>query len=411
MNGRAGPPSTYQPLPPIWRLILVAIGTLILCSCQGPEARRSIQPSSLVHHRAAPPSPALPRQTASEATLTGAVSAEGSWPAEPVGWTSGVPLPYTPSGPWAPAGIAQPWPPDEYLADGGDGGVQVRVADNRQLRGLEMQDTVVHYDTPEGRTIVEPSNRVFLYSPRFGAVRQVLGVQENEQMLASSGVVQPVHVASQADVAIPGSAKQQIQTVRQIGQKSLTVFRSRQQDGAVSTAVGMAAFQDAFKPYENLTVLRTGAFDASEITQLLRGTTAAITWSSDEALQVILDRRSASAVVSDQKTSVLFRVDEPPAYPRLRVIKVASTAFAEVGETVDFTVRFDNVGNQVIGNVVIVDSLATRLEYVENSAQCSLPAAFSTQRNEGGSLVLRWEIAQPIEPGQGGILRFTCRVR
>jgi hypothetical protein len=25
--------------------------------------------------------------------------------------------------------------------------------------------------------------------------------------------------------------------------------------------------------------------------------------------------------------------------------------------------------------------------------------------------VLRCEIAQPLEPGKGGILRFTCRVR
>ena len=144
-------------------------------------------------------------------------------------------------------------------------------------------------------------------------------------------------------------------------------------------------------------MIRTGKFDSAEMARLARGTTAAITWSSDQAVQVILDRATASAVVSDRKVDTLFSIDKPPAHPKLRIIKVASTPFAEVGDSVDFTLRFDNMGNQVIGNVTILDSLTTRLDYVDGTAQSSLPAAFSTQQNEGGSLVLRWEIAQPLE--------------
>ena len=58
------------------------------------------------------------------------------------------------------------------------------------------------------------------------------------------------------------------------------------------------------------------------------------------------------------------RSTTPPGNPRLRLVKVASTPFAKPGEEVDFTLRFDNVGNQPIGNVTILDSLSTRLEYV-----------------------------------------------
>jgi uncharacterized repeat protein (TIGR01451 family) len=408
-------------MPRWWRMILVAICTLILCSCRVPL------PSSSVS--SAPDSPAPPRQAFTgtpaqadalrtsfnqEATATPSFSPEPTAtvaPIGPPGWEMGIPLPYSPTGPWGPPGIAQPWPADEYLADGGDGGIRVAVGDSRQVRGLEMEDTVAHYDTLDGRTLVEPSNQVSLYSPRFRAVRQVVGVNESDQMLASSGVTQPVRLVGHADVATTGSTKQNVQTVRQIGEKSVTVMRTRQGDGAISTAIGLAAFDNGSKPYENLSVIRTGKFEAAERAWLARGTTAAITWISDQAVQVILDRQAASAVVRDQKTDTLYSVDEPPANPKLRIIKVASTPFAEVGDTVDFTLRFDNVGNQVIGNVVILDSLTTRLEFVPNSAQCSLPAAFSTQQNEGGSLVLRWEIAQPLEPERGGILRFTCRVR
>ena len=38
------------------------------------------------------------------------------------------------------------------------------------------------------------------------------------------------------------------------------------------------------------------------------------------------------------------------------------TQFANPGDEVDFTLRFDNVGNQPIGNVTIVDDLTGRLE-------------------------------------------------
>ena len=397
---------------PRWlRLALVGVCTLILCSCRAPVASKF---SANV-----PPSPALPqpastgdvRQVAHTAALRESGGEPSHAPMGPPGWELGVPLPHVATGPWTPPGIAKPWPPDEYLADGGDGGIRAAVRDNRQVRGLEMEDTIAHYDTLDGRTLVEPSNQVLLYSPRFRSVRQVVGAAESEQMLASTGVSQPVRPAGQADVTLVGSTKQHLQTVRQIGEKSVTVMRSRQGDGALSTAIGLAAFDNAFKPYENLVVIRTGTYEAAERAWLARGTTAAIAWASDQALQVMLDRRAASAVVRDEKTDTLYSIDEPPANPRLRVIKVASTAYAEVGDTVDFTIRFDNVGNQVIGNVVILDSLTTRLEFVPGTAQSSLPASFSTHPNEGGSLVLRWEIAQPLEPNTGGILRFTCRVR
>ena len=89
----------------------------------------------------------------------------------------------------------------------------------------------------------------------------------------------------------------------------------------------------------------------------------------------------------------------------------ALSPFAEPGDEVAFTIRFDNVGTETIGNVTIIDNLTTRLEYVPETAQCSIPAQFGTQVNEGDSLVLRWEITDPLEPGDGGVIRFTCRVR
>ena len=65
---------------------------------------------------------------------------------------------------------------------------------------------------------------------------------------------------------------------------------------------------------------------------------------------------------------IVYQTDEP-GDPRLRLIKCARKRNALPGEEVEFTLRFDNIGDQVIGNVTIIDNLTTRLEYVPDTAQ------------------------------------------
>jgi uncharacterized repeat protein (TIGR01451 family) len=321
------------------------------------------------------------------------------------------PLPYSPAGPWAPPGIAQPWPADEYLADGGHEGVPLAVGRDWQVRGLEAEDAVAHFDTVDGRTMVEPSNRVYVYSPRFGAVRQVVNVTQDEQVNGSVGVVQPLKLIAQKEVQRTDLNTQNLQAARDISAKRLTINRSRQGQGIDSNVVGLVGFSNSYRAYEDFAIIRLGLFKEAEMAALAKRTAAATIWTNTQAVQVILDRKSASEDVSDEKVASVFSVDQPPGRPRLRVVKVASTQMAEPGDTIDFTIRFDNVGNQVIGNVTLLDSLSGRLEYVPESAQASVKANFSTQRNEAGSLVLRWEVTDPVAVGRGGVVRFTCRVR
>ena len=107
----------------------------------------------------------------------------------------------------------------------------------------------------------------------------------------------------------------------------------------------------------------------------------------------------------------VYTYEMPAGKPRLRVVKVASKQNARPGETVDFTIRFDNVGDRVIGNVTVIDNLNTRLEYVPDSQECTVKAEFSVSDNEHESAVLRWEITEPMKVGTGGVIRFQCRVR
>jgi uncharacterized repeat protein (TIGR01451 family) len=384
-------------------MLVIGLCTLILCSCRGPVGQWP-DGSTLQHQTYS----SLP-----EEAYTGgpAPDAAAGAPLGPPGMEQGVPLPYMLTGPWSPPGISRPWPQDEYLRDGGDRGLPAQVTDQWEVRGLELEDTVAHYDTVDGQTVVEPTNRVHIYSPRFGAVRKVVGLVAREQSRRSLNVYQPSRLAGPSATQIAATSKQNVQASRQIGTKPVGIFRSKQGDGALSGAIKAKGFQDKLLPYEAPKLIREGLITSAEMAFLARGAAAAVAWSRNQAVQVILDHQAAMAEVGDQAVESVFTVKEPPWEPKLRVVKVASTQVAEPGDEVAFTIRFDNVGNQVIGNVTIIDNLTTRLEYIPDSAQCSLDAQFSTEPNEGDSLVIRCEITDPLEPGEGGVIRFRCRVR
>jgi uncharacterized repeat protein (TIGR01451 family) len=329
----------------------------------------------------------------------------------PPGYEQGVPLPEMVTGPWAPPGLATPWPQDEYLRDGGDRGVGVQVQPDWIVNGLEPEDAVAHYDTLDGRTVVEPSNRVHLYAPRFSAVRLVTSVIEDHQIEGTQGVAQPLHLVRLDQQQIPASSLRQEQLLRAEATRSLNAYRLKQGDGLISNALLPWQFQDKFLAFEDLSIIRQGVYLAAEKAQLSQRIEAAVVWTLDQGVQVILDGQRASEAIGDQRVEAVYTVDDRRGPDKLRVIKVASTNVAVPGDTVDFTLRFDNVGDQLIGNVTLIDNLTNRLEYVDGTAQSSRAGNFLTERNEVGSLVLRWEITDPLKPGEGGVVRFRCRVR
>lgn len=323
---------------------------------------------------------------------------------------AGSPLPECIATDWAPPGIERPWPRDEYLCDGGDKMPDVVVNKNGVAHGLHLEDTVAHFDTSDGRRLVQESNRVCIYAPRFAAVRLVSGLEQSQQNERLRGVDSPMTASREDSRRLASATTQPLQAIGDTGVKQPTIQRARQAGGEIDKHLYIAGFQAGFLPHENFDIIRQGRFDHGHKAELIARLEAARVWTVDQAVQVILDRVQAVALTGDQRVQATYTVDLPH-HPKLRVVKVASTNAAAPGETVDFTIRFDNIGDQTINNVTILDNLTTRLEYVAESAQASRDAEFSSQRNEGESLVLRWEFSAPLKPGDGGIVRFQCRVR
>ena len=150
---------------------------------------------------------------------------------------SGLPLPYDVGGEWAPPGIMQPWPQDEYLRDGGDSGLPVEVAPDWKIYGLDIEDTVAHYDALDGRTLVEESNRVHIYAPRFGAVRTVTRLEAGEQIDQPNGVESPPMLARRDLLQSPTSRLKQTRIIDETGTKMVNAFRTKQGDGVLSQSL------------------------------------------------------------------------------------------------------------------------------------------------------------------------------
>ena len=176
---------------PHWlRLAIIALATLILCSCSGLETNRdtiisnafpspqtqvpapSAPPRSIVRQqrvdrqvmRAAFLQPNLPRSASTgfpgdgytvpgpAQDTSGMVGAPPQVASQAVGQSCQPCYAYpgewmgrngvNAQVPWAPPGIRRPWPYDEYLFDGGDQNTQVVVDSDWTVRGLDSEDTV-----------------------------------------------------------------------------------------------------------------------------------------------------------------------------------------------------------------------------------------------------------------------------
>ena len=135
------------------------------------------------------------------------------------------------------------------------------------------------------------------------------------------------------------------------------------------------------------------------------------TWENNLSAQSTEENLKLIIVGDVKAAQTTVHVETEKGRPQLRLVKLASTDMARPGDEVEFTIRFDNVGDELIGNVTVIDKLTTRLEYIEGSAECSIEAEFIASPNNVMSQTLRWEIVDPLEVGSGGIIRFRCRVR
>ncbi len=251
-------------------------------------------------------------------------------------------------------------PEEEVLHDGGDVGLRAGIGPDGRLGGLDPSDTVAQYKDAAGLPHVIPSNRVCLFAPRYFTARSIIA-PVGYQVVQSPGKAQAVQLQEVLLSRLPSREHRQVEEVE--------IVNGRERASAVQARQGLIAVEQF------------------------------------QGLALVVGRMKGAEVVGVCQS-------RPPRQPRPLVLcKTADKAAVQVGEIVSFRLRYTNAGQDPITDVVISDSLTGRLEYVPGSAAADRPHVFTTQPNAAGSLVLRWELAGTVHPGQSGEVTFQARVR
>ncbi len=301
----------------------------------------------------------------------------------------------------------------EYVFDGGDLDPALLVRNDRSIAGLNPTDTVAYYETYDGKLCVTPTNRVPIYAPRFGAIRQVTGIIQSEHAQGTERILAPISPSNFEDRSLASSV---VKPEAPHGEESVSLidaFRDANLGVPIAQVIPPQRMSDAIVPFEAIDFFRTGILKNEDIPVLGQFLQNAKTWETPESLEVLIDGQEASIVRDTKQAQDVHVYEMPPGKCTLRICKAASHMIANSGDQISFTIRFDNIGIHPIEKVTVVDSLSPRLEYIEDSQQCSVAPApeFTTEPNDVGSAVLKWEFSAPLKPGEGGVIHFRCLVR
>lgn len=299
--------------------------------------------------------------------------------------------------------------PQEYVYDGGDRPPQAMLRDDLSIVGLDSEDTVMRYETTNGQVQVQAGCRVPIYAPRFASTRKIASIGLSDHVVATQAALLDQRPGGMKETLPPTKVADRRGPQGENAVKVLEAYRERNRGVPVAKILPAVPISDAFKPYEDLQLIRSGRFIDTQLVLLKKGTAAAKAWSSIDQLEVIIDNQMANLIVESTQPAELYNYEL--GGNRVRLCKIASHQVAEPGDIIDFTIRFDNTGDQPITNILVQDSLAPRLEYVEDSQKSSLKTEFTSEPNDVGSATLSWKVLEPVKPGEGGFLRFQVKVR
>ena len=254
---------------------------------------------------------------------------------------------------------------EECLKDGGDTGPRAAPGPlPGTIGGLDPTDTVMQYTTKSG-TRTTPSNPVCICVPRFAALRVEAGPVGHQQVHAPQELIQVHTPLRMGFTTLPGEVVGREQLRAMIGSLRASGIESRTLPAAL---------------------------------ELWSGRPSGL--ASIQGTAVVAQARGPEEITAFPGcTSLMIQKSIDPANPE------------RIGEEVTVRLRFSNPTTEEMTDVVVADSLTTRLEYIPGSAKASRPATFVATPNAAGSVVLRWAIDGKLMPGESGTITFRVRIK
>ncbi len=300
------------------------------------------------------------------------------------------------------------------VCDGGDARAPAMPVARFGLKNLTSGDTVARYraddDGPDSCDVhVTASNCACVYAPRFGSVRQVTRPHEDARPIGPRGLA--IDVATEAKIDLQPVCRSTQSLAPEAARKALPGVALEERLGPLAVDQGdpIRESNGLVQPVEDV---RDEQLERAELVQTPRmvvGFDVPLAWTCARAAMVMVGRQQAEVVAADRGTATLRL--ESPGRAELTLCKRAGSDTARVGEELDFTIYLYNSGDRSLTDIVLVDALPGRLEFVPGSAAANQPAEFVTDKGDDGSVVLKWQFRHTFKPGEGGFVRFRTVVR
>lgn len=258
--------------------------------------------------------------------------------------------------------ILGPLHPSDFVSvfDGGDTGLIAGFNRRGRLVGVDPSDTVAEYINSRGVKRLAVSNRVALCIPRYILLR-------SEFVPNVRGTIAYPEIALAQKT--PGTVENYTELITRVQKLQLELARRTMKPSVVENVYG------------------------TTVQAAMKTTRISI------SIQTPTD-------VTGTKIPTLKGEDGP-----LFICKWPDRPGALIGELVMFSLKYTNTGQTPISNVVVVDNLTPRFEYVPGSSKTDRDGTFTFQPNNVGSQLLRWEINGDLLPGESGLITFQVRVR
>ncbi len=303
--------------------------------------------------------------------------------------------------------------PDEYIFDGGDRNAPSGYVDG-QRSGFDTEDTVAKFVDHTGDSRTSPSNRVAVYAPRFGSVRTVTSLVADTKVDKAAGAREAQSVGN---IKTGNAAQENVHDTILSGLES----RNRVDGMASSTPPMQAQGTDAVEQqrkvdegHEGRQYSSSGAMQRNQAFVLQQQIQNAIAWTRDQYPVLTASTVSASKIKATLKVQQAIGVeDERKTKGQIHVVKLADHEMAQSGDTITFTIRFQNTGDFDVYEVSIVDNLTSRLDYLPGTAKIDgdHPGEVVIEDNGEGSKILTFNLDNALKGHDEGEITFEARVR
>jgi uncharacterized repeat protein (TIGR01451 family) len=303
--------------------------------------------------------------------------------------------------------------PDEYVYDGGDRDLPVHYSGTSR-RGFDTEDTVVEYRDQKGEFQVKPSNRVAVYAPRFGSVRAITGLEADVKYDGAAGARDTLVAGNLNSGDAASQNVQGVNPLQLMDQRRLDGFETSLPPSQSAVADHPEQSRKVDQGLQGRNVTSVNVFDRRDAPILAAMLQNAIAWTRDEYPVITASTSSASDIIAKFRLQQTIGIEDGRKTDgQIRIVKLADTAIAQSGDTVVFTIQFENVGDFPVYDVQIVDNLTPRLEYVPGTATIddAHPGEVVVEPNGEGSHTLTFVLDERLEGHARGTIRFETRVR